>query len=201
MFGRMRDWYIATIGVLLIAGGLYFASQQASDSGAKNTEAKQIANVTSAPEAAKVPNSQSGSSSQKPPNAEAAPVTNGPSSIAAPATPAASPAPLKTTRCQSAETGCASRPDPNNRATVVGAVDFIDQQRGSILVDRAVKRSHGDVRCMDGPVDQATEHFQITRLATSLFRGADAENRRHARDLVRIGVQTPESLGLRSAGR
>ena len=80
MFGRMRDWYIATIGVLLIAGGLYFASQQASDSGAKNTEAKQIANVTSAPEAAKVPNSQSGSSSQKPPNAEAAPVSNAPSS-------------------------------------------------------------------------------------------------------------------------
>jgi nitrite reductase (NO-forming) len=91
MFSRLREWYIAAIGLLLIAGGLYLASQQTSDGGAKNAEVKQTANVTSAPEAAKVPNSQSRSSSQEPPKTEAAPVNKAPSSPAASAAPAAAP--------------------------------------------------------------------------------------------------------------
>ena len=91
MFSRLREWYIAAIGLLLIAGGLYFASQQRSDGGAKNAEVKQAANVTSAPEAAKVPNSQSKSSSQGPPKTEAEPVNKASSSPAASADPAAAP--------------------------------------------------------------------------------------------------------------
>jgi nitrite reductase (NO-forming) len=70
MFNRVREWYIAGIGFLLIGGGLYFAAQQASDGGAKNDEAKQTAPS---------------------PSAEAAPATNAPSAPAAPAAPAASP--------------------------------------------------------------------------------------------------------------
>src|SRR5262249_39348880 len=83
MFSQIRDWYIATIGFLLIAGGLYFASQQASDSGAKNPETKQTADVGSAPEAGKAPNSQSGSTPQPPPKANATPAINPASSSVA----------------------------------------------------------------------------------------------------------------------
>jgi len=89
MLGLVREWYIAAIGLLLIAGGLYLASQQASDGGAKISEAKQTANGTPAPEAAKAPNSQSGSSAQPPPKSEATPAINPASSSAAPAAPAA----------------------------------------------------------------------------------------------------------------
>ena len=89
MLGRVRDWYIAAIGFLLIGGGLYFASQQASDSGAKNPETKQTADVGSAPEAGKAPNSQSGSTPQPPPKANATPAINPASSSVAPAAPTA----------------------------------------------------------------------------------------------------------------
>ena len=92
MFNRVREWYIAAIGLLLIAGGLYFASQQMSDGGARTTEAKQTANVASAPEAAKTSNFDNRSSSQQSTKTEASPVNNAPSSPAAPAAPAASPA-------------------------------------------------------------------------------------------------------------
>ncbi len=51
MFSRLREWYIAAIGLLLIAGGLYFAAQQTNGS-ANNPEAKQTASATSAPEVA-----------------------------------------------------------------------------------------------------------------------------------------------------
>ncbi len=38
MFSRLREWYIAVIGLFLIAGGLYFAAQQING-GANNPEA------------------------------------------------------------------------------------------------------------------------------------------------------------------
>ena len=91
MLGLVREWYIAAIGILLIAGGLYFASQQASDSGAKNSEAKQTITASSPPEGAKSPSAPGGSSVQQPPSAEAAPVTNARSAPVTPGTPVALP--------------------------------------------------------------------------------------------------------------
>jgi nitrite reductase (NO-forming) len=109
MFNRVREWYIAGIGFLLIGGGLYFAAQQASDGGAKNDEAKQTANVSSAPEAAKAPSAPSGLSVPPSPSAEAAPVTNAPS---APAAPAASPV-VAQSAASAAHNHAANAPQPN----------------------------------------------------------------------------------------
>jgi nitrite reductase (NO-forming) len=91
MFNRMREWYIAAIGLFLIGGGLYFAAQHTPDGSTKNDEAKQTANISSAPEPAKAPNSDGGSTAQQPSKAEGTPVKNAPSFSAATA-PVASPA-------------------------------------------------------------------------------------------------------------
>jgi nitrite reductase (NO-forming) len=91
MFNRMREWYIAAIGLFLIGGGLYFAAQHTPDGSTKNDEAKQTANISSAPEPEKAPNSDSGSTAQQPSKAEGTPVKNAPSFSAGTA-PVASPA-------------------------------------------------------------------------------------------------------------
>jgi nitrite reductase (NO-forming) len=91
MFNRLREWYIAAFGLLLIAGGLYFAAQQTNGSAA-NSDAKQTASATSAPQAAKGPNAQSSTSrSQQPPKTEPTAPTTAPPPVAASAPSLASP--------------------------------------------------------------------------------------------------------------
>src|SRR5262249_51101243 len=89
MFSQIRDWYIAAIGFLLIAGGLYFASQQASDSGPKTPEPKQTGDFGPAPEAGKPPTPQTGPPPQPPQKANATPAITPASSSVAPAAPTA----------------------------------------------------------------------------------------------------------------
>ena len=83
MWNKLKDWYLAAIGIIIIAGGLYIASHTGSTDGAAKEQSKQTESVSSPPEAAKLPSAPSGSSPQPSPAADAAPTTNAPSVPAA----------------------------------------------------------------------------------------------------------------------
>ena len=55
MWNKLRDWYLALIGIIVIAGGLYFASHTGSTDGGVR-ESKQSESVSSSTEAATAPN-------------------------------------------------------------------------------------------------------------------------------------------------
>jgi nitrite reductase (NO-forming) len=112
MFDRVREWYIAAIGFVLIGGGLYFAAQHVSDGGAKNDETKQAANISSTAEAKKAPSAANGLNVQPSRSAEAVPATIAPSALAAPAAPAALPAEAQDT-APAAHDQAANAPRPN----------------------------------------------------------------------------------------
>ena len=61
MWNKLKDWYLAAIGIIIIAGGLYIASHTGSADGAAKEQSKQTESVSSPPEAAKLPSAQSGS--------------------------------------------------------------------------------------------------------------------------------------------
>src|SRR5262249_42563671 len=60
MWNKFRDWYIAGIGLCLIAGGLVIAARHPSDGGAKTGDTTRSAALSSAPEAMNPPTAPSG---------------------------------------------------------------------------------------------------------------------------------------------
>jgi amino acid transporter len=45
MWNKLRDWYLAVIGIVVIAGGLYIASHNASNDGSAKEQSKQSESV------------------------------------------------------------------------------------------------------------------------------------------------------------
>lgn len=140
MFDRVREWYIAAIGFLLIGGGLYFAAQHASD-GAKNDEAKQTVNVSSAPEAAKASSASSGSTAQQPSSAEVAPVTNAQPAPAPPTAPAALPAPAQS-----------AAPAAHNRSAANTAQPNVAQAPASAPTPASASQANKNVGATSAPI-------------------------------------------------
>src|SRR6516164_1246104 len=86
MWNKLRDWYLAFIGIIVIAGGLYIASHNGSNDGSAKEQSKQTDSVSSASEAAKAPRAPD--QSQTSPGAQPATTTNAPSApVAANAPP------------------------------------------------------------------------------------------------------------------
>jgi len=75
MWNKLRDWYLALIGIIVIAGGLYIASHSGSNDGSVKEQAKQTESVSSASEAAKAPRAPD--QSQTSPGDQPASTTNG----------------------------------------------------------------------------------------------------------------------------
>src|SRR5215472_3306326 len=76
MWNKLRDWYLALIGIIVIAGGLYIASHSGSNDGSVKEQAKQTESVSSASEAAKAPRAPD--QSQTSPGDQPASTTNAP---------------------------------------------------------------------------------------------------------------------------
>jgi nitrite reductase (NO-forming) len=89
MWNKFRDWYIAGIGLCLIAGGLVIAARHPSDGGAKTDDTTRSAALSSAPEAMKPPTAPSGSSAQAPAPSAAGqtPAASSPAASDSPAPP------------------------------------------------------------------------------------------------------------------
>lgn len=90
MWDKLRDWYLALIGVVVIAGGLYVASHTGSIDGAAK-ESKQTESGSAATELAKAPSAPDRSSPQTPASAQttsAAKVSSAPLTSKAPPTAA-----------------------------------------------------------------------------------------------------------------
>jgi len=89
MWNKLRDWYLAIIGIIVIAGGLYFASHTGSSDGAAKEQSKQTQSVSSSTEAAKAPGAPDRSSVQASPPTEAAATKVPPAPVASNAPPTA----------------------------------------------------------------------------------------------------------------
>ncbi len=86
MWDRLREWYIAGVGVAVIAGGLYLASPSTGD-GAAPEQAKPTETASYAPELAKAPGAPAAQPSAT--QSTGAPAAANSTPAAAPATPAA----------------------------------------------------------------------------------------------------------------
>jgi nitrite reductase (NO-forming) len=103
MWNKLRDWYLALIGIIVIAGGLYIASHSGSNDGSVKEQAKQTESVSSASEAAKAPRApdqsqtspgdQPASTTNAPPTPPSAPAASNPAASKAPPTAAESGTP------------------------------------------------------------------------------------------------------------
>src|SRR5690348_14179928 len=94
MWNRFRDWYIAVIGLCLIAGGLFIAARQPAGEGAKHDDTTRSAAPSSAPEAVTPPTPPSGSGAQAPaPSAAQTPPASAPAASDSSAQPAPNAAP------------------------------------------------------------------------------------------------------------
>ena len=84
MWNKLRDWYLALIGIIVIAGGLYVASHSGSTDGSTKEQSKQTQSVSSSTEAAKAPSALDRPNIQTSPTAEAASTSKAPpTSVAA----------------------------------------------------------------------------------------------------------------------
>ena len=87
MWNKLRDWYLALIGIIVIAGGLYITSRTGSPDGTANEQSKQSASVASSTEVAKAP------SAPDQPSLQTSPAAQAPSTSKVSSAPAASNAP------------------------------------------------------------------------------------------------------------
>jgi nitrite reductase (NO-forming) len=87
MWNKLKDWYLALIGIIVIAGGLYFASHSGSTDGGMKEQAKQTESTSSPTQAAKAPSAPDQASLQTSPSAQPG------STAKAPSAPEASNAP------------------------------------------------------------------------------------------------------------
>ena len=87
MWNKLRDWYLALIGIIVIAGGLYITSRTGSPDGTVNEQSKQSASVASSTEVAKAP------SAPDQPSLQTSPAAQAPSTSKVSSAPAASNAP------------------------------------------------------------------------------------------------------------
>jgi nitrite reductase (NO-forming) len=71
MWNRLRDWYLALIGIIVIAGGLYIASHSGSTDGALKEQSKQTEAASSSAETPKAPGAPDQTSLQTSPGAQA----------------------------------------------------------------------------------------------------------------------------------
>jgi nitrite reductase (NO-forming) len=71
MWNRLRDWYLALIGIIVIAGGLYIASHSGSTDGALKEQSKQTEAASSSAETPKAPGAPDQKSLQTSPGAQA----------------------------------------------------------------------------------------------------------------------------------
>jgi nitrite reductase (NO-forming) len=114
MWNKFRDWYIAGIGLCLIAGGLVIAARHPSDGGAKTDDTTRSAALSSAPEAMKPPMAPSSSSAQAPAHSAAAqaPAASSPAASDSPAPPQAAQNAAPSTNQRIAQDKPATAPAP-----------------------------------------------------------------------------------------
>jgi nitrite reductase (NO-forming) len=114
MWNKFRDWYIAGIGLCLIAGGLVIAARHPSDGGAKTDDTTRSAALSSAPEAMKPPTAPSSSSAQAPAHSAAAqaPAASNPAASDSPAPPQAAQNAAPSTNQRIAQDKPATAPAP-----------------------------------------------------------------------------------------
>ena len=79
MWNKLRDWYLALIGIVVIAGGLYIASHSGSTDGGVKEQSKQTESTSSPTEATKAPDAPDQASLQTSPGAQPASTTKAPS--------------------------------------------------------------------------------------------------------------------------
>ena len=114
MWNKFRDWYIAGIGLCLIAGGLVIAARHPSDGGAKTDDTTRSAALSAAPQAMKPPTAPGGSSAQAPAHSAdgQTPAASGPAASDSPAPPQAAQNAAPSTNQRIAQDKPATAPAP-----------------------------------------------------------------------------------------